>query len=66
MKDANLGKGFSDMVADLVVDQQGRVKVYVMSKLSFYTDVEHLPSEILDTISERLKGETSNRILIRI
>jgi len=65
LENANLGKGFADMTADLILDKYGRVKV-VGSKLSFYTDLDHLPFEILDTISKRLEKEASNRILERI
>ncbi|MCJ7632671.1 hypothetical protein MUP77_09815 [Candidatus Bathyarchaeota archaeon] len=32
----------------------------------FYTDLDHLPFEILDAISKGLEKETSNRILARI
>jgi hypothetical protein len=63
LKNASLGKGFADMAADLIVDKLGRVKVYVGSKLSFYTDLDHLPFEILDAISKGLEKEASNRIL---
>jgi len=66
LKNASLGKGFADMAADLIVDKLGRVKVYVGSKLSFYTDLDHLPFEILDAISKGLEKEASNRILERI
>jgi len=66
LKNASLGKGFADMAADLIVDKLGRVKVYVGSKLSFYTDLDHLPFEILDAISKGLEKEVNNRILIRI
>ena len=65
LKNANLGKGFADMTADLILDKYGRVKV-IGSKLSFYTDLDHLPFEILDAISKRLEKEASNRILERI
>jgi len=65
LKNASLGKGFSDIVADLIVDKLGRVKV-IGSKLSFYTDLGHLPFEILDAISKGLEKEASNRILARI
>jgi len=65
LKNASLGKGFADIIADLIVDTHGRVKV-VSSKLSFYTDLNHLPFEILDAISEGLEKETDNRILERI
>ena len=66
LKNANLGKGFSNVVADLIVDKLGRVKVCAGSKLSFYTDIDHLPFEILDAISKGLEKEASNRILARI
>ena len=65
LKSANLGKGFADITADLILDKYGRVKV-VGSKLSFHIDLDHLPFEILDTISQRLEKEASNRILKRI
>ena len=66
LKNANLGKGFSDLMADLTVDKHGRVKVKTKSNLSFYTDLDHLPSEILVAMSERLEGKASNRILAKI
>lgn len=65
LKNASLGKGFADMITDLIVDKYGRVKV-IGSKLFFCTDIDHLPFEILDAISKRLEKETSNRILERI
>jgi len=65
LKSANLGKGFADITADLILDKYGRVKV-IGSKLSFHIDLDHLPFEILDTISQRLEKEASNRILKRI
>ena len=65
LKRANLGKGFADITADLILDKYGRVKV-IGSKLSFHTDLDHLPFEMLDTISQRLEKEASNRILERI
>ena len=65
LKSANLGKGFADITADLILDKYGRVKV-IGSKLSFHIDLDHLPLEILDTISQRLEKEASNRILKRI
>ena len=65
LKNANLGKGFSDMTADLILNKYGRVKV-IGSKLSFYTDLDHLPFEILDAISERPEKGADNRFLARI
>lgn len=65
LKNANLGKGFSDMTTDLIIDKYGRVKVF-MSKLSFLTDLDRLPIEILDAVSKRLEKEAGNRILERI
>jgi len=65
LKNANLGKDFSNVIADLILDKYGRVKV-IGSKLSFYMGIDYLPFEILDAISERLEKETSNRILERI
>lgn len=66
LKNANLGKGFSDLMADLTVDNYGRVKVKTKSNLSFYTDLDHLPLGILDDISKRLEKKASNRILAKI
>ena len=66
LKSVSLGKGFADVVADLILDNYGRVKVYTGSKLSFYTDLHHLPSEILVAVSERIEKEASNRILAKI
>ena len=65
LKNANLGKGFADIIADLILDKYGKVKV-IGSKLSFHTDLDHLPFEILDAISKRLEKEADNRILVRI
>lgn len=65
LKNANLGKSFGNMVADLIVDKYGKVKI-IKSKLSFYTDLDCLPFEMLNVISERLEKEGSNRILTRI
>ena len=36
------------------------------SKLSFYTDLDYIPLEILVAVSERLENETRNRILAKI
>lgn len=66
MKNVNLGKVFSDIVADLIVDRYGRVEVKTRSKLSFYTDLDHIPPEIWVVISERLENETRNRILAKV
>ena len=66
LKDANLGESFSDMMTDLIVDRFGRVKVYIGSTLSFYTDLNHLPSEILMAVSKGLGMSVSNRILTSI
>ena len=44
VKNVNLGKNFSEMIMDLMVDRVGRVKVYKQSKptkISFYTDLNH-------------------------
>ena len=65
LKNASLGKSFGNMVADLIVDKYGKVKI-IKSKLSFYTDLDCLPFEMLNVISERLEKEGSNRILTRI
>lgn len=54
LKDVNLGESFSDMTADLMVDRFGKVRVYRESTLSFFTDLNHLPSEILMAASDGL------------
>ena len=66
LKKANLGKNFSDLIADLTVNKYGKVKVKIRSNLSFNTNLEHLPSTILVAISERLEKNASNRILRQI
>ena len=66
LKNVNLDKGFSYLMADLIVTRYGRVLVKTSSKLSFYTGLDNLPFEILNAISERLKKESSNRILTEI
>lgn len=66
LKNVDLGKGFSNVVVDLIVDKLGWVNVCVGSKLSFYTDLDRLPFEILDAISKVLEKEAGNRILARI
>lgn len=65
LKAANLGKSFSELVADLTVDNYGRVKV-AGSKTSFNTDIGCLPLEILETMSERLGKESNNKIIGKI
>ena len=64
LKNTNLGKGFSDLMADLTVDNYSRVKVKTKSNLSFYTDLDHLPMGILDATSKRLEKKANNRIAI--
>jgi hypothetical protein len=54
LKNPNLGKGCSDFMADLTVDNFSRVKVKTTCNLSFYTDLDHLPIGILNTISKRI------------
>jgi len=62
LKNANLGKGFSDLRADLTLDNNNRVKVKTKSNPSFYTDLDHPPIGILGDISKRLEKKASNRI----
>jgi hypothetical protein len=62
LKNANLDRGFSDLMADLTEDNFYRVKVKTKSKLSFNTDLDHSPIEILETISKRLEKKASNSI----
>ena len=69
VKNVNLDKEFSGMIADLLVDRLGRVKVYTGSnqkRLSFYTTLEYLPSELLLAMSEKIENEVSNRVLVKI
>jgi hypothetical protein len=68
VKDVSLDK-FSGIVANLHVDRLGRVKVYTGSdqkRLSFYTTLEYLPSELLLAMSGTLENEVSNRVLVKI
>jgi hypothetical protein len=65
LNNVNLGKVFSNMVADLTVDIYGRVKVFG-SRLAFHTTLNCLPSELLIAISETLKKEADNKILTKI
>jgi len=65
----SLDKEFSGLTASLSVDRLGRVKVYTGSdqkRLSFYTTLECLPSELLLAVSEKLENEVSNRFLVEI
>ena len=69
VKNVSLDKEFSGMIADLLVDRLGRVKVYTGSdqkRLSFYTTLEYLPSELLLAMSEKLENEVSNRVFVKI
>ena len=66
VKNVNLGKHFSNMVGELIVDRFGRVKVIVGSTFFLYTDLQCLPPTILGSISERLQEEATNRILLNI
>ena len=52
LKNANLNKGFSELMVDLTVDNYSRVKVKTKSNLSFYTDLVNFPYEILVAMSE--------------
>ncbi len=66
MKDVDLGDGFSTMRADIHIDSWGRVKVYRGSSLLFFTDLRHLPSELLMAASDQLGSRTDRRFLTRI
>jgi hypothetical protein len=69
VKNLSLDKEFSGIIANLLVDRLGRVKVYTGSdqkRLSFYTTLEYLPSELLLAMSEKLENEASNRVLVKI
>ena len=69
VNNVSLDKEFSGIIADLSVDRLGRVKAYTGSdqkRLSFYTTLEYLPSELLLAMSEKLENETSNRFLMEI
>lgn len=66
VKNVNLGKGFSDVLANLTLDSQCRVRVQIGSKMTFNTDLGALSTEILHPISDRLEKEADNRILVRI
>ena len=66
LRNADLGESFSNMVADLTVDKLGRVKVEAGSLISFETDLDNIPLELLQAISEVLKNETHNKFLVKI
>jgi len=65
VKKVTLGKSFANITTDLVIDRYGRVKVSP-GPTFFYTDLHHIPREILKNVSERLKTEANNRILEKI
>jgi len=65
VKNVYLGKSFSNITTDLVIDRHGRVKVNTGANF-FYTDLHHISHDILNEVSERLKMETNNRILEKI
>ena len=66
VQNVDLSKNFSDLIVDIIIDRYGRVKVKTGSKLSFYTDLNHIPAQILMNISKKLNVEPSNRILAKI
>jgi len=69
VKNVSLDKEFSGIIANLLVDGLGRVKVYTGSdqkRLSFYTTLEYLPSELLLAMSGKLENEASNRVFVKI
>jgi hypothetical protein len=69
VRNVSLDKEFSGIIANLLVDRLGRVKVYIGSdqkRLSFYTTLEYLPSELLLAMSEKLENEASNRVFEKI
>ncbi len=66
VKDVDLGDHFSMMKADLQIDQWGRVKAYRGSTLMFFTDLHHLPSELLMVASNELGVRAGRRSLTRI
>ncbi len=69
VNNVSLDKEFSGIIASLLVNRLGRVKVYTGSdqkRLSFYTTLEYLPSELLLAMSEKLENEVSNRVFVKI
>jgi hypothetical protein len=69
VKNVSLDEGFSGIIANLLVDRLGRVKVYIGSdqkRLSFYTTLEYLSSELLLAMSEKLENEVGNRVFVKI
>ena len=66
LRNADLGENFSNIMTDLILDKLGRVKVKTGSNNFFYMDLDKLPIEVLQAISEVLKKEVKNRILIKI
>ena len=65
LKNVNLGKSFANITTDLIIDRYGRVKVNAGPSF-FYTDLLHISHDILNEVSERLKKEANNRILVKI
>ena len=62
LENVKLGKSFADIVADLIVDKYGRVKI-ITNKTSFYTDLDNLPYETLNAIARVLEKRAKNKIL---
>jgi len=66
LKNVNLGKGFSDTLANLTLDSRCRVRMQFGSKLTLYTDLGVLPTEVLSLVSSKLEKEPDNRILSKM
>lgn len=66
LRSINLGDGFSNIIADLIFDKYGRVKVKPKNKLYFYIDLDCLPPKILHEVSKKLRQEAYSKILLKI
>lgn len=66
---ANLGHDYVDMNANAILDQYGRVQVFVPPVTrtpSFYTSIEHLPKELVRSILDQLDNTQDNSKLTKL
>ena len=52
VKNVNLGKKFSDISGDLLIDQHGQVKVTTDTKLTFITDIHSISPRIFSEMND--------------